>query len=561
MKETKWWQEEIVYQIYPRSFCDSNHDGIGDLKGITSKLDYLKNLGVTMLWICPCYKSPMADNGYDISDYKQIAEEFGTMEDMDELIDEAKKREIKIILDLVINHTSDEHEWFQKALKEPESKYHDFYIFKDGDVPINNWRSMFGGSCWEKVPKRDEVYFHAFHKKQPDLNWENEEVRKELYNMVNWWLEKGIAGFRVDAITFIKKDLTWKDREADGVDGLAKCTKASRNQAGIGKFLNELKQNTFEKHDCMTVAEAPGVPYEELEEFIGKDGYFSMIFDFRYADLDVASGSEWFKRVSWTIRDLNNKIMESQMALQKCGWAANFIENHDQPRATTKYLRENQENKDAVKTLAAMYFLLRGTPFIYQGQELGMVNFERTGIEEFNDISSIDQYYRAIDEGLTEDESLKAINLRSRDNTRTPFPWNREQYGGFSDEKPWIKMAEEHPKVNAIDQIGREGSIYEFYKEMIQFRQHSVYRNCLIFGDIKPIKSSDDVIAYCRYTKEESIECWFNLGTETTVEKITGEAEVIWGNMQEVQLKNGQLTLKPFQTVLLKQKKEDKNCE
>ena len=553
-----WWKNSVVYQIYPRSFCDSNGDGIGDLKGITSKLDYLKNLGVTMLWICPCYESPMADNGYDISDYKKIADEFGTMEDMDELINEAKKRDIKIILDLVINHTSDEHKWFQEALKDPESKYHDYYIFKEGSKSINNWRSMFGGTVWEKVPGRDEVYLHVFHKKQPDLNWENEEVRKELYDMVNWWLEKGIAGFRIDAITFIKKDLTWKDREADGVDGLAKCTKAARNQPGIGEFLNELKENTFKKHDCMTVAEAPGVPYEELEEFIGEDGYFSMIFDFRYADLDVASGSEWFKRVPWTIKDLNQKIMDSQMALQKCGWGANFIENHDQPRATTKYLKENQDNKDAVKTLAAMYFLLRGTPFIYQGQELGMVNFQRKGIEEFNDISSIDQYYRAIDEGLTERESLRAINLRSRDNTRTPFPWNGQKYGGFSTEKPWLKMTEEHPKVNAVDQVGREGSIYQFYKEMINFRQNSEYKNCLVFGNIEPMESSENVIAYRRYTEDESIECWFNLGVEEVTEELKdSNVEVIWGNMKQVELKQDHLTLKPFQTVLLKEKKED----
>ena len=558
MGKTKWWQNEIVYQIYPRSFCDSNGDGIGDLKGITSKLDYLKNLGVTMLWICPCYESPMADNGYDISDYKKIADEFGTMEDMDELINEAKKRDIKIIIDLVINHTSDEHKWFQEALKDPESKYHDYYIFKEGSKSINNWRSMFGGTVWEKVPGRDEVYLHVFHKKQPDLNWENEEVRKELYDMVNWWLEKGIAGFRIDAITFIKKDLTWKDREADGVDGLAKCTKAARNQPGIGEFLNELKENTFKKHDCMTVAEAPGVPYEELEEFIGEDGYFSMIFDFRYADLDVASGSEWFKRVPWTIKDLNQKIMDSQMALQKCGWGANFIENHDQPRATTKYLKENQDNKDAVKTLAAMYFLLRGTPFIYQGQELGMVNFQRKGIEEFNDISSIDQYYRAIDEGLTERESLRAINLRSRDNTRTPFPWNGQKYGGFSTEKPWLKMTEEHPKVNAVDQVGREGSIYQFYKEMINFRQNSEYKNCLVFGNIEPMESSENVIAYRRYTEDESIECWFNLGVEEVTEELKdSNVGVIWGNMKQVELKQDHLTLKPFQTVLLKEKKED----
>ncbi len=554
-EKRKWWQKEIVYQIYPRSFCDSNGDGIGDLQGIISKLDYLKDLGVTMLWICPCYKSPMDDNGYDISDYKKIADEFGTMEDMEELIAEADKRKIKIILDLVINHTSDEHEWFQEALKDPKSEYHDYYIFKEGDKPINNWRSVFGGSVWEKVPKREEYYFHAFGKKQPDLNWENEKVRETLYEMVNWWLEKGIAGFRIDAITFIKKDLSWADREADGVDGLAKCTKASRNQQGIGKFLNELKENTFQKYECMTVAEAPGVPYEELDEFIGENGYFSMIFDFRYADLDIASGSEWFKRLSWTVKDLNQKIMDSQMALQTCGWGANFIENHDQPRATSKYLKENQKNPDAVKTLAAMYFFLRGIPFIYQGQELGMVNFERKGIEEFNDISSIDQYHRAIEEGLSQEEALHIVNLRSRDNSRTPFPWKSERYGGFSDCQPWLKMTEEYPKINAEDQVEKKDSIYTFYKDMIAFRQASEYSNCLIFGDIKPVKSGENVIAYRRYTDEEEILCYFNFDVNSTEEQINGnEMEVIWGNMEQTELKEDSLILKPFQSVLLKKK-------
>ena len=548
-----WWQEEVVYQIYPRSFCDSNQDGIGDLQGIISKLDYLKELGVTMLWICPCYQSPMDDNGYDISDYKKIADEFGTMKDMDELILEAKKREIKIILDLVINHTSDEHEWFREALENPESKYHEYYIFKEASKPINNWRSMFGGSVWEKVPGREEYYFHAFGKKQPDLNWENQDVRTELYEMVNWWLDKGIAGFRIDAITFIKKDLSWGDRKSDGADGLAKCTKASRNQPGIGMFLNELKANTFEKHKCMTVAEAPGVPYDELDEFIGENGYFSMIFDFRYADLDVASGSEWFKRVSWTIQDLNKKIMDSQMALQKCGWGANFIENHDQPRATTKYLMENQKNPDAVKTLAAMYFFLRGTPFIYQGQELGMCNFERKGIEEFNDISSIDQYYRAMNEGVTSEESLRAINLRSRDNARTPFPWNHEKYGGFSEVMPWLRMTEEYPTINVAEQAGKKESILEFYKEMIAFRQKGKYRECLIFGDIEWIESSENVIAYRRYNDKEVIECWYNFSSQKISEKLEKQnLKMIWGNMKNVEIKEDKIVLQPFQTVLLK---------
>lgn len=558
--------EKAAYQIYPKSFYDTNGDGIGDLKGVISKLDYLKDLGIDIIWLSPIYCSPLADQGYDISDYYDIDPRFGTMEDMDELLKEAKSRNMYIVMDLVVNHCSDEHEWFKKACEDPDGEYGKYFYIadaKDYKLP-NNWRSYFGGPVWDLLPGHtDKYYMHVFHKKQPDLNWENPEVRKELYQMVNWWLDKGIAGFRIDAITFIKKDLTWKDREADGVDGLAKCTKASRNQPGIGVFLNELKENTFQRHDCVTVAEAPGVPYEELEEFIGEQGYFSMIFDFRYADLDIASGSEWFKRIPWTVKDLNQKVMASQRALQKCGWGANFIENHDQPRATSKYLKEYQNNSDAVKALAAMYFFLRGTPFIYQGQELGMVNFERHGIEEFNDISSIDQYHRSIEEGLTEKEALHIVNLRSRDNTRTPFPWTNEQYGGFSNVKPWLGMTEEYPKINAEDQIGHDGSIYQFYKEMIAFRQKGEYRDCLIFGDIEPLQSSDNVIAYRRFTKEESIECWINLSSETVEENVVVEKkELIWQNSdrkeKEFNIKENKLVLKPFQAVLLKEIKEEK---
>ena len=549
----QWWQKEIVYQIYPKSFNDSNGDGIGDIKGITEKLGYLSDLGVTMLWICPIYKSPMDDNGYDISDYFDLAPEFGIMEDLDELIEKASEKGIKIILDLVINHTSDEHKWFEEAIRNPESKYHDYYIFKEGEEVPNNWRSVFGGSVWEKVNGRNEYYFHAFGKKQPDLNWENEELRKSLYDMVNYWLEKGIAGFRIDAITFIKKDLTYKSLEADGVDGLVKCTKTSRNQPGIEKFLHELKRETFNKHNCVTVAEAPGVGYDELDDFIGEDGYFSMIFDFKYADLDIASGSEWFKRVPWTVKDLRERIMASQMAIQEYGWSANFIENHDQPRSTTKYLLEQQNNKEAIKMLGAMYFLLRGTPFIYQGQELGMTNFERKSIDEFNDISSIDQYYRSIQEGLSEEEALKVINLRSRDNSRTPFPWNSSEYGGFSKVKPWLGMIENYKEINAEAQVGQDDSIYEFYKKMIDFRQNSIYSECLIYGNITAIDTeNDEVIAYTRKDGNETIYCYFNFSQNKVFEPLNIKSKkVIFNNLKEVDISEDGIILKPNQALLI----------
>ena len=417
----------------------------------------------------------------------------------------------------------------------------------------NNWRSVFGGSVWEKVNGRNEYYFHAFGKKQPDLNWENEEVRKSLYDMVNYWLEKGIAGFRIDAITFIKKDLTYKSLEADGVDGLVKCTKTSRNQPGIEKFLHELKRETFNKHNCVTVAEAPGVGYDELDDFIGEDGYFSMIFDFKYADLDIASGSEWFKRVPWTVKDLRERIMASQMAIQEYGWSANFIENHDQPRSTTKYLLEQQNNKEAIKMLGAMYFLLRGTPFIYQGQELGMTNFERKSIDEFNDISSIDQYYRSIQEGLSEEEALKVINLRSRDNSRTPFPWNSSEYGGFSKVKPWLGMIENYKEINAEAQVGQDDSIYEFYKKMIDFRQNSIYSECLIYGNITAIDTeNDEVIAYTRKDGNETIYCYFNFSQNKVFEPLNIKSKkVIFNNLKEVDISEDGIILKPNQALLI----------
>lgn len=550
--ERKWWQKEVVYQIYPKSFYDSNNDGIGDIPGIIEKLDYLHELGVTMLWICPFFKSPMDDNGYDISDYYELAPEFGNKEDLDELINRAKGLGIKIIMDLVLNHTSDEHPWFQEAIKNPGSEYHDFYIFKDGTEPINNWRSVFGGSVWESVSNQNEMYLHCFGKKQADLNWENPKLRETLYEMINYWLAKGIAGFRVDAITFIKKDLSFASREADGIDGLVKCTKTCRNQPGIGAFLQELNERCFKKYDCVTVAEAAGVSYDELNEFIGNSGYFSMIFDFKYADLDVASGSEWFKRLDWTVKELKDKIMESQLAMQKYGWAANFIENHDQPRATTKYLKEAATNQDAVKMLGAMYFFLRGTPFIYQGQELGMTNFEWECIEDFNDISSIDQYYRSMEEGLTKKEALKVINLRSRDNSRTPFPWSDKAFGGFSKVTPWLKMNDNYHMINVKKQFNDAESVFSFYQKMIKLRQESIYSDLLIYGDIEPLEAPEQVIAYKRRLGIQEINCYYNFSDQEIEIKISKQgAYPIFNNLKEVEIKENTLILKAYQALLI----------
>ncbi|GIM30424.1 alpha-amylase [Clostridium polyendosporum] len=551
----KWWQKEVIYQIYPKSFYDSNGDGIGDVKGITEKLDYLSDLGVTMLWLCPIYRSPMDDNGYDISDYYQLNPEFGTMEDLDELIEKAKKKNIKIILDLVINHTSDEHPWFQDAINNPNSPYKDYYIFKegkDGEEPTN-WRSIFGGSVWEKVKDTNEYYLHVFSKKQPDLNWENEKVRNDLYDMVNYWLDKGLAGFRVDAITFIKKDQSYESIPSDGVDGLAKVTKCARNQKGIEKFLTELKEKTFSKYDCVTVGEAPGVPYDQLEDFIGEKGYFSMIFDFSYADLDVESGSEWFKRRNWTIKELRDRIFKSQLEMQKVGWGAIFSENHDQPRSISKYIKEEDRNYYSTTMLAALFFFLRGTPFIYQGQEIGMTNFERTSIDDFNDLSSIDQYYRSLEEGFSKEEALHIVNLRSRDNGRTPFHWDDTKNAGFSLGTPWIKLNENYTEINLKAEENKKDSVLEFYKKIIQIRQNGKYSDCLIYGDILPLDIDiDDIIAYQRCYENQNIVCVFNFSNKSqSISLPIKSTDIVLNNYDTISITEQEINLKPFQLVLI----------
>ncbi|MGD6846448.1 alpha-glucosidase [Rossellomorea aquimaris] len=553
----KWWQREVIYQIYPKSFNDSNHDGIGDIKGITQKLDYLKTLGITMVWICPVFKSPMADNGYDISDFYQLNPEFGDMEDLDELILEAKEKGIKIVLDLVINHTSDEHPWFQDLLENPKSsKYRDYYILKQGKEgqPPTNWRSVFGGSVWEPLEGTDEYYFHSFHVKQPDLNWENEHVRKELYEVVNYWLEKGIAGFRVDAITFIKKDQRFENLPADGVDGLGKCTKKTRNQPGIEKFLHELNRETFSKYNCVTIGEAPGVPYDQYGDYIGEDGYFSMIFDFKYADLDVASGSEWFRRTDWNVQELKRMIFKSQLEIQKVGWGANFLENHDQNRSLSKYIKEaDNRNFYSATMLAALFINLRGTPFIYQGQEIGMTNFERESIEEFDDISSIDQYYRAMEEGFSAEEALHFMNLRSRDNSRTPFHWNSEENGGFSKKRPWLGMNENYTLINVEKQENDPNSILNFYKEIIKVRQSN---EPLIYGEIEPLlENNSTVIAYKRRLQGEEIDCYFNFSSENQKVDIDLSCyDVLLNNYKGAAIPAQDFKLYPYQSLLLSKK-------
>jgi len=551
--DKKWWKKEVGYQIYPRSFYDSNNDGIGDLNGITEKLDYLKNLGITLIWVCPIFKSPMDDNGYDISDYYDVNPEFGTKEDLEKLIAEAEKREIKVILDLVINHTSNEHEWFLEALKNPESKYRNYYIFKRGEngLPPTNWRSHFGGSAWEKVEgEADEngnemYYLHLFTKKQPDLNWENPEVRKELYKMVNYWLEKGIAGFRVDAINSIKKDARYLDLPVDGADGMAYNVEYTLNQPGIEEFLSELAKETFKKYNAMTVAETPMLEYERYNDFIGDDGFFTMIFDFSYADLDMTKGGFYYSLRDIPTIELRDAIFESQLTQQKYGWGAPFFENHDLPRSLNKFFGE-KANETNAKLLANVFFFLRGTPFIYQGQEIGMDNFVRNDISEFDDIASKDQYQRALGEGFSSEEALYFVNKRSRDNSRTPMQWDNSKNAGFSkyeNSKSWIKLTGSQATTNVADQINDKDSIFSHYKKMIDLRQNGKYSDCLTFGDFISVPlENEKIIAYVRKYGNQKVLCISNFSELKQEVKLSEIAKALG----EKEIKIGEILINNF---------------
>lgn len=550
-QQTEWWKESVIYQVYPKSFYDSNNDGIGDIKGIIAKLPYLKKLGITMIWVSPFYQSPMADNGYDIADYYAVNPDLGQMQDVDDLIKQASEMGIQVMIDLVVNHTSDEHPWFQAALADPQSKYRDYYIFKPavaGGAP-NNWRSIFGGSAWEKVAGEETWYLHVFHKKQPDLNWENPQLREEIYSMVNWWLDKGIAGFRIDAITFIKKDQDYGSLPADGVDGLASIKSKSRNRPGIELFLNELKEKTFNRHRCVTVGEAPGVPLDEYDSYIGPNGYFDMIFDFHAADIDVENGSEWFKQRDWRIGEFREALFASQRAFCQTGWGTTFIENHDQPRALSKLIRDVEyQNSIGAKALAGMYFFMQGTPFIYQGQELGMKNFQRTSIDEFDDISSLDNYHRSLAEGFTCEQALGFINQRSRDNSRTPFPWSDGVNAGFNlGAKPWLPFSAPDFSVNAQSQAADEHSVFSFYQTMIDLRNKR-YPQALIYGSFAAIENVDDsIVAYERKTDTQRFVSITNLSAQHLPFTLPA-GEVILNNYANIGA-----TLQPYQTILVKE--------
>lgn len=558
MEKNAWWKDAIVYQIYPKSFQDTNGDGIGDLRGITQRLGYLQKLGVTIIWICPVYQSPMDDGGYDISDYYHIDPMFGTDADMDELIQKADEMGIKILMDLVVNHTSDEHEWFQRALKKPDSKYADYYIFKeteDGNPP-NNWRSYFGGSAWERVEGTNRFYLHAFSKKQPDLNWENPELREEIYKMVNYWLDKGVGGFRIDAICNIKKRLEYGIFQPDGEDGLRYIGDWILNQPGIEEFLSELNERTFRPHNSMTVAEA-NVPEELLDQFIGEDGFFSMVFDFSYTDIDVPDTGEWFRLRNFTVSELRKNIFHSQKMVQKKGWGAVYLENHDQNRSINKYIPEEDIHYYSKTMLASMFMFLRGTPFIYQGQEIGMENIQMQSLMEYDDIATHGQYDRAIKAGLSPKEALAIVTKRSRDNSRTPMQWNAEKNAGFSNsEHTWLKVNPNYKKINVEQQMGEEKSVLKFYQELIRLRKDSKYGPIIVNGVFLPYEVEEaSVIAYQRIMNEKRLLVILNFQNQESVVKIPeGYCQKVIGNYEGEFLAADKYCLKPYECITLYRK-------
>ena len=550
--EKDWWKGKVAYQIYPKSFKDSNGDGVGDLKGITEKLDYLQDLGIDILWLSPVYKSPFIDQGYDISDYYAIDPLFGTMEDMEELIAEGKKRGISIIMDLVVNHCSSHHEWFQKALADPDGPYADYFYFIESDKEPNNWESYFGGSVWEPVPGTNKYYLHSFHKDQPDLNWQNPVLREEIYKMINWWLDKGIAGFRIDAIINIKKDLEWRSLPSDRENGLVPVPESLVNAQPIEPFLQELKERTFAKYNAFTVGEVLNETDEELHFFIGKDGVFSSIFDFKQTMLGQ-EGKGWFDHALPTADELKESIFQAHERADCIGVLSTIIENHDEPRGVSHYIAEGPVNDTSKKALGTIQILRKGIPFIYQGQEIGMENQVFESVEDFDDIATINGYHVAKEAGLSEEEALTAIANYSRDNARTPMQWSAEPGLGFSDGPAWLISPKPDYSINVEDQEKDPDSILNYYRQLTALYRHPLYGNTIRFGDMIPAyRDRENIIAFERRGDKRLLVISNFQNRQASLELPAPIKTVVLNNTAGLFQEGDQvLELAPYQTVVL----------
>lgn len=551
----KWWHDKVAYQIYPKSFLDTNGDGIGDLRGIISKLDYLKDLGVDIIWLSPIFASPFADQGYDILDYYNIDPRFGTMEDMDELIKKAKERGMYILMDLVVNHCSDEHEWFKKACEDPNGKYGKYFYIedvKDDKVPTN-WRSYFGGSVWDKLPgHEDKYYMHVFHKKQPDLNWENKEVREEIYKMVNWWMDKGLGGFRIDAIINIKKALPLTSYEPDRDDGMCSTHVMLKHASGVGEFLTELRDRCFKPYDAFTVGEVFDAKEEELLDFISENGYFSSMFDFS-TELLGQSPDGWYKYRQPSTKEYINAIFNSQKRVKDIALLSNIIENHDEPRGVSHYIPKDEINDKSKKLLALINIMVKGIPFIYQGQEIGMENTVFNSIDDVDDISTLDQYSIALQAGLSKEEALNAVAKHSRDNARTPMPWNSTDNAGFTTGNPWLKINPSYKEINVEENLKDEKSIFNFYKELIHLRKSDKYKDSLSYGSFDRVDVNDEyLMAFTRVGEVSKVLVLANFQNKEAVVDIDLEVKkILINNYDSLEVKDRTFSLKPYQALVV----------
>ena len=526
LDDLKWWQKTIAYEVYPKSFLDTKGQGTGTIKGITQKLDYLESLGVGAIWITPCYKSPMVDNGYDVEDYRQIDPSFGTMDDMDELIAEADKHNIKIVMDLVFNHTSDQCAWFKESKKSKDNPCSDYYIWRDakedGSAPTN-WRSIFGGSAWEWSDERQQYYLHTFAKQQPDVNWECPELRKELYDIANFWAAKGVGGFRIDAITYIKKPAVFADGPVDDADGMSAVHAATANTDGILDFLHEFKREVMDGTDMFAVGEANGVDASELDQWVGDNGVFDMLFEFSHMHVTQDPSEIWYRDVDWKLTDLKKPLAESQEATAANGWYPAFFENHDQPRSTSNLMFAEGSLDDRAKVLGAALLTTRGTPFVFQGEELGYDNAQWASIDDFDDIQTSGQYDIALKAGKTPAEALDCCVRRSRDNARTPMQWDATENAGFTGGTPWLMVHADYAQQNVALEEADESSPLNWYRTLAKLRRDNPV---LVTGDWKSLLDEDEqILAFERTSGDTRMVTLCNWSDEVA----TYDASIVCG--------------------------------
>ncbi|HDR7791751.1 TPA: oligo-1,6-glucosidase [Bacillus luti] len=557
--EKQWWKESVVYQIYPRSFMDSNGDGIGDLRGIISKLDYLKELGIDVIWLSPVYESPNDDNGYDISDYCKIMNEFGTMEDWDELLHEMHERNMKLMMDLVVNHTSDEHNWFIESRKSKDNKYRDYYIWRPGQEgkEPNNWGAAFSGSAWQYDEMTDEYYLHLFSKKQPDLNWDNEKVRQDVYEMMKFWLEKGIDGFRMDVINFISKEEGLPTVETDE-EGYVSGHKHFMNGPNIHTYLHEMNEAVLSHYDIMTVGEMPGVTTEEAKLYTGEDRKeLQMVFQFEHMDLDSGEGGKWDVKPC-SLLTLKENLTKWQKALEHTGWNSLYWNNHDQPRVVSRFGNDGIYRIESAKMLATVLHMMKGTPYIYQGEEIGMTNVRFDSIDEYRDIETLNMYKeKVIDRGEDKEKVMESIYIKGRDNARTPIQWDDREHAGFTTGEPWIAVNPNYKEINVKQAMQDENSIFYYYKKLIELRKNN---KIVVYGSYDLIlENNPSIFAYVRTYGEEKLLVIANFTADESVFELPKDISYsefdLFIHNYDVEIEAIEnMTLRPYEAMVFKLK-------